>query len=212
MVEIKVMPKPDWVSWEDIHQLLLKANKTNEKKGFSVAGLTCPPEELEKQMKNGLCVIATHGNKLVGVSACSLNCTKRWYNKKSKSARKFLSGILKSYQGCGVLGEIDKVLNDYIKSCGCDFIVASTAEQNIAMRTKSKMGGYKELAFISFPDTRYYSVIFGLWLGKCPFSDNYIRFRFWLSKIYTKTRYKVGREERFRFLSKIWKTLKRLFK
>ena len=163
-------------------------------------------------MKNGLCVIAMHGNKLVGVSACSLNCTKRWYNKKSKSARKFLSGILKSYQGCGVLGEIDKVLNDYIKSCGCDFIVASTAEQNIAMRTKSKMGGYKELTFISFPDTRYYSVIFGLWLGKCPFSDSYIRFRFWLSKIYTKTRYKVGREERFRFLSKIWKALKRLSK
>lgn len=212
MEEIKVMPKPDWVSWEDIHQLLLKANETNEKKGFSVAGLTCSPEELEKQMKNGLCVIAMHGNKLVGVSACSLNCTKRWYNKKSKSARKFLSGILKSYQGCGVLGEIDKVLNDYIKSCGCDFIVASTAEQNIAMRTKSKMGGYKELTFISFPDTRYYSVIFGLWLGKCPFSDSYIRFRFWLSKIYTKTRYKVGREERFRFLSKIWKALKRLSK
>ena len=212
MEEIKVIPKPDWVSWEDIHQLLLKANKTNEKRGFSVAGLTCTPEELEKQMENGLCVVALHGDKLVGTSACSFSCVKRWYNKKEKSARKCNTGILKSYQGCGVLDEIDKVLDNYIKESGCGFIVASTAVMNTAVRKKAQLSGYKELTYISFPDTRYYSVIFGKWLNKCPFSDRYIKFRFWLSKIYTRMRYKVGRVERFSILHHIWKRIKKLLR
>lgn len=212
MEEIKVIPKPDRVSWEDIHQLLLIANKTNEKRGFSVAGLTCTPKELEKQVENGLCVVAMHGDKLVGVSACSFNCAQRWYNKKEKSARKFITGILKSYQGCDVLYEIDKVLDNYIKNSGCSFIVADTAVMNTAMRKQAQLGGYKELTYISFPNTLYYSVIFGKWLNKCPFSDRYIKFRFWLSRIYTKTRYKVGRVERFTFLHRIWKRIKELLK
>ncbi len=212
MEEIKVIPKPDWVSWEDIHELLLKANKTNEKRCFSMAGLTCSPEELEKQVENGMCVVALHGDKLVGVSACSFNCTQRWYNKNEKSARKFMSGIMKSYQGCGILGEIDTVLDNYIKNSGCGFIVASTAVMNTAVRKQAQLGGYKELTYISFPDTLYYSVIFGKWLNECPFSDRYIRFRFWLSKIYTKTRYKVGRVERFTILHHIWKRIKKLLR
>lgn len=212
MEEIQVMPKPDWVSWEDIQQLLLKANKVNEKNGFSMVGLTSSPEELEKEVENGLCVVAMHGDKLVGVSACSFNCTQRWYNKTEKSARKFMSGIMKSYQGCGILGEIDKVLDNYIKNSGCGFIVASTAVMNTAIRKQAQLGGYKELTYISFPDTLYYSVIFGKWLNECPFSDRYIRFRFWLSKIYTKTRYKVGRVERFTILHHIWKKIKKLLR
>lgn len=212
MEEIKVMFKPDWVSWEDIHQLLLKANKVNEKNGFSMLGLTRSPEELEKQVENGLCVVAMHGNKLVGVSACSFNCAKRWYNKKERSARKFMSGILKSYQGCDLLYEIDKVLDNYIKNSGCSFIEASTAVMNTAMRKQAQLGGYKELTYFSFPNTLYYSVIFGKWLNKCPFSDRYIKFRFWLSKIYTKTRFIVGRVERFTVLHHIWKRIKKLLR
>lgn len=212
MEEIQVMPKPDWVSWEDIQQLLLKANKVNEKNGFSMVGLTRSPEELEKQVENGLCVVAMHGDKLVGVSACSFNCTQRWYNKKERSARKFMTGILKSYQGCGILGEFDKVLDKYIKNSGCSFIVADTAVMNTAVRKQAQLVGYKELTYISFPTTLYYSVIFGKWLNKCPFSDRYIKFRFWLSKIYTKTRYKVGRVERFTILHHIWKRIKKLLR
>ncbi len=123
-----------------------------------------------------------------------------------------MSGIMKSYQGCGILGEIDTVLDNYIKNSGCGFIVASTAVMNTAVRKQAQLGGYKELTYISFPDTLYYSVIFGKWLNECPFSDRYIRFRFWLSKIYTKTRYKVGRVERFTILHHIWKRIKKLLR
>ena len=72
MDELKVMPKPDWVTWEDIHELLVKANKVNERKGFSMADLNLPPEKLEQQVANGgLCVVALFGEKLVGVTACN---------------------------------------------------------------------------------------------------------------------------------------------
>ncbi len=213
MEDIIVMPKPDWVSWEDIHQLLLNANKVNEKRGFSMYGLTLPPEKLEKQVADGgLCVVALHGNKLVGVSSCSFERTNKWYNKTGKVAKKFMTGILKSYQGCGILKRLDNELDKYIKQCRCDIIEASTAEQNLAIRKSIATEGFKELAYESFKSTGYYSVLFAKWLGECPYSDWYIRFRCWLSMIYIKTRYKVGRKERFRVLSSLWKSAKRLFK
>ena len=65
------------------------------------------------------------------------------------------------------------VLDDYIRSCGCDMIVASTAEGNQSVRKNSKLGGYKELAYESFKTANYYSVIFAKWFDGCPFPDNF---------------------------------------
>ena len=36
MDDIKVMPKPDWVSWDDIHELLMAAHKRNIEKGMTM--------------------------------------------------------------------------------------------------------------------------------------------------------------------------------
>ena len=33
-MDIKIMQKPDWVSWDDIHELLLEAHKKNIKNGI----------------------------------------------------------------------------------------------------------------------------------------------------------------------------------
>ncbi len=213
MDELKVMPKPDYVSWEDVSELLKKANKVNEKKGFSMSDLNLPPEKLELQVAGGgLCVVALIGEKLVGVTSCNLQERTWWFNKKKKCARKFMTGILKSYQGCGILYEMDKVLDDYIRSCGCDMIVASTAEGNQSVRMNSKLGGYKELAYESFGTTSYYSVIFAKWFDGCPYPDWYIRLRFSLSRLYVKTRFKEGRIERFavlRLAKRIKKKLKK---
>ena len=213
MNDLKIMPKPDYVSWEDVSELLQKANKVNEKKGFSMSDLNLPPDSLKQQIEGeGLCVVALVDDKLVGVSACNFGTQVRWFNKKKKCARKFMTGILKSYQGCGILYEMDKVLDDYIRSCGCDMIVASTAEGNQSVRKNSKLGGYKELAYESFGTTSYYSVIFAKWFEECPYPDWYIRLRFFLSRLYVKTRFKVGRKERFavlRLAKRIKKKLKK---
>lgn len=213
MNDLKIMPKPDYVSWEDISELLQEANKVNERKGFSMSDLKLPPDGLKQQVEGeGLCVVALVDDKLVGVSACNLGVMVRWFNKRKKCARKFMTGILKSYQGCGILYEMDKVLDDYIRSCGCDMIVASTAEDNKSVRKNSKLGGCKEVAYESFRSANYYSVIFAKWFDGCPYPDWYIRLRFSLSRLYVKTRFKEGRIERFavlRLAKRIKKKLKK---
>ena len=70
MNDLKIMPKPDYVSWEDVSELLQKANKVNEKKGFSMSDLNLPPDSLKQQIEGeGFCVVALVDDKLVGVSA-----------------------------------------------------------------------------------------------------------------------------------------------
>ena len=102
MNDLKIMPKPDYVSWEDVSELLQKANKVNEKKGFSMSDLNLPPDSLKQQIEGeGFCVVALVDDKLVGVSACNIGVMVMWFNKRKKCARKFMTGILKSYQGMG---------------------------------------------------------------------------------------------------------------
>ena len=211
MDEIKVMFKPDWVSWEDIHKVLVKANEVNVRMGFNMGDLNMPPEQLQHQTDNGgTYVVAMHGDKLVGVTACKFSVGDFWFNKGKRIARKGMTGIIKSYQGCGVLIEMDQMLDNYIIESCCDIMEASTAEKNMVVRKNSAMGGYKEVLYNSYRNRNYYSVEFAKWLSPCPYPDWYIRFRCWLSKIYIKARFKEGRVERFRMLSGMWKAVKRV--
>ena len=213
MEEIKVMFKPEWVSWEDIHKVLVKANEVNVRMGFNMGDLNMPPEQLQHQTDNGgTYVVAMHGDKLVGVTACKFSVGDLWFNKGKRVARRVLTGIIKSYQGCGILKEMDQMLDAFISDSCCDIMEASTAEKNMVVRKKAAMGGYKEVLYNSYRNRDYYSVEFAKWLSPCPYPNWYIRFRCVLSKFYIKTRYKVGRVERFRVLSGIWKAVKKVFK
>ena len=50
MEEIKIMEKPEWVSWDDIHQLLLAAHKKNIEKGIVMKYAQLPGEEIRKKI------------------------------------------------------------------------------------------------------------------------------------------------------------------
>lgn len=213
MEEIKVMFKPDWVSWEDIHKVLVKANEVNVRMGFNMGDLNLLPEQLQEFANKGdTFVVAMYGNKLIGVTACRFVVGDLWFNRGKRVARKVFTGVLKSFQGCGIPEKMNLFIDSYICDSGCAIIEASTAEKNMAVRKNVARSGFKEVFYNSYRNRNYYSVEFAKWLFPCPYPNWYIRFRCWLSKIYIKTRYKVGRVERFRILSNIWKDIKRLFK
>lgn len=204
------MPKPDWVTWEDIHELLVKANKVNERKGFSMADLNLPPEKLEKKIENGgVYVVAMYGEKLVGVSAYNYDAYDYWFCRGRKVACKCMTGILKSFQGCGILIEMDKLLDECVKKDGCDMIMADTAECNLTIRKEAEKSGQIEMVFTSYKNRDYYSVIFGKWLGHCPYPNVLIKSYYFISKVYTKVRFKKGRIERFRVVEFLRRMVKK---
>ncbi len=202
-MDIKIMQKPDWVSWDDIHELLLEAHKKNIKNGIVLKNAQIPGQEIKKRLgEDGMCWVAYNGDKLVGTHSVSFFMGKNWWNKGKKVAHGCFTGILKEYQGIGILDEFYKKSRDYSIEKGAYISEGDTAENNRIMRKILEKGGSKTVSFFA-AKSKHYSVRMVKWYSECPFSDKYIERRFKIARFLTKLEYKPGRIERNYFLTRI---------
>jgi hypothetical protein len=209
MDEIRVMQKPDWVSWDDIHELMLAAHKKNIEKGIVMNSVTRTGEGIERYIgENGRCFVALCGDKLVGTTSVKIAVGKRWYDKGKTVAKGTMSAILKKYQGMGLLEEMNELRDKFIAEKGVQMLEGDTAEDNTNVRKMMAMKGFKEVRYFAAANQQHNSVAFVKWLDVCPFSDRYIKRYFTISKILTRIQYKPGKVERSRMLSSICKKIR----
>lgn len=210
MGDIKVVPKPDWVTWDDIHTVLAAAHTVNHKHSFHMINANLTGEKIQRKVGNGICVVALDGDKVVGTQSVAIFTGDRWYSKGQTVAHYCLTGILKRYQGCGIKEMLDEGCYQFVRKMGPDILQANTAESNVVIRDNARKMGWVDLQCYTFKGTDYYSVFFAIWYKKRPFPLWYCHFRYWLSVIYTKTRYKPGRIERFRAIAIIARLVNKL--
>lgn len=211
MEEIKVMPKPEWVSWDDIHELLLAAHKKNIEKGITMNTTTMSGEDLKKHLgEEGRCFVAFCGDQLVGTTSVSISLGERWYDKGKIISKGTLSAILPRYQGMGILEEMNELRDAYIKEKGVQVMEGDTPEENMVVRKFVARNDFKEVRYFPASHQNHFSVYFVKWMEGCPFSDKYIQRRFNISKKLTKIQYKPGKIERSRVLSIICKGIDRI--
>lgn len=202
MDEIKVMEKPEWVSWDDIHELILAAHKKNIAKGIVMQTTSLSGEEISKYLgEEGKCFVAFCDNKLIGTTSVRISQGHRWYDRGKKVAKVGVSGVLQKYQGLGVFEELTLLRDKYISLKNVQIIEGDTPEDNKVIRRFSSNNGFKEVGFFPAQHQNHFSVYFVKWLEGCPFSDRYIKFRFNLSRFLTKLHYKEGKIERNKLLS-----------
>ena len=201
MKEIKVMEKPDWVSWNDIHQVLQSAHMVNRKRGLNMINANLSGEKIQRKVGNGICVVAMEGDKIIGTKSVALFKGDRWYSKGKIVAHYCLTGILKKYQGCGIFEMLNDECLKFVERVNPDIIQANTAENNKMILDNSHQNGWINLQCVTFKGTDYYSVFFAKWRKKCPYPLWYCKIRYRLSAIYTKTRFKPGHIERFKIVS-----------
>ena len=210
MEDIKIVQKPDWISWDDIHQLLLEAHKRNIKKGIVLRYAQMSGEEIKQKLGDeGCCWVAMDGDKLVGTTSVTYFQGKSWWNKGKKVAHGCFTGILKEYQGIGLMEELNAKKYEHIRNMGVDMTEGDTAENNYTVLKVFGKEGYKVVSYFASP-SKHYSVRIVKWLNGCPFSDEYIaRRRKWSEKL-TKLQYKPGKIERSWILSFFCRKLKRI--
>lgn len=212
MEEIKVMPKPEWVSWDDIRDLLVTAHKRNIEKGMTMNTTTMSGEDLKKHLgEEGRCFVAFCGDQLVGTTSVCISKGKKWFDKGKTISKGAMSAILPKYQGMGILEEMNELRDAYIAEKGVQVMEGDTPEDNMVVRKFVARNGFKEVRFFPAAHQNHFSVYFVKWLEGCPFSDKYIKRRFNLSKKLTKMQYKPGKVERSRILSYFCVALRRLF-
>ena len=196
--EIQIIEKPDWVSWDEIHNVLWKAHEQNRQKGIVMQLPALSAAELQKHVDGGKMYVAMDGNKVVGTLALIIKEGKQWYNK-GRYGYLCLGAVLPDYSGKGVFRLLYDVAEKEAQQHRLSVLIRDTNEKNARMLKISKKEGYHFVAYIAYRD--HFNIVRAKWLQPCSFSPRYIKFRFFLSIIYLKTRFKMvpekGRTKRF---------------
>lgn len=196
---IQIIEKPEWVSWEEVHQVLWKAHEQNRQKGMFM-GLPAMPSEVLKEYVEGKgkMFLALDGQRVIGTLALLVEEGKQWFNR-GKYGYACLGAVLPESSGKGVFRALyDKMEAEAIQM-QLPVITRDTHENNVRMLKISKKEGYQFVSYRVCKD--HFNIVRAKWLNGCPYSSWYIKLRFLLSKFILKTRYKMipgkGRTKRF---------------
>ncbi|GEM_PF-1979027 len=199
------MEKPKWVSWEAVTDCLHDAHTINSERGFEMPGLKITPEELERKVGNGYCLIALDGDTVVGTTTLQYfkfkkNKWLKYWTKGKPFLYSGLDGIRREYQGTDVYFELQKLRKKVIEESGVEIVGFNTSEHNnVVLKMAKKTGGKFVLFSPTYKDATYYSIYVFRWIHGCPYPDWYINFMFKMSKVVVKTLWKPGWKFRFWF-------------
>ena len=197
--EIKVMEKPDWVSWDDIHEVLVNAHAQNRANGIIMKKPSLPGEKIAEEIGNdGKMFVAMEDNKVVGTLALIKKEGNKWYNS-CKYGYLCYGAVLPECSGKGIYRSLYQVAEATAKQEGLLVLTRDTNERNARMLKITKQEGYYFVDLKVCED--HFNIVRAKWLDKCPYPSWYIRIRYVCSKWYKKVRFKMdpqrGKIKRF---------------
>lgn len=190
---IQIVEKPDWVSWDEIHNVLWKAHEQNRQNGIKMAFPALPGDKIREKIEgHGKMLVAMDGQKVVGTAAIVIKQFNFWCGKGNYAYCCFAS-ILPEYNGKGIYKALDFKREEFASYIGVTRMIFDTHENNKHRLDIAKKAGYKFVNLKLCKD--HYNVVMVKWLNGCPFSESYIKMRFLLSKFYQKARFRMDEEK-----------------
>lgn len=198
MSEIEIVEKPDWISWDDIHQCLWEAHKRNRERGITMRTTLLSGDELRRRIQhdsfNYKTYVLLDGKKLIGTGSVSIRQKKAWYV--NGSVAYFLcNGIIPEYTGRGLNKLLYQKREEFGHMNNCILIYYDTAEGNKFKQEIDIKKGFRKVDYFA-SKSKHYSVVLAKWYGECPYSKLYCRIRFLLKKVYIQLRFKPGKIRR----------------
>lgn len=196
MDDFVYMLKPDWVSWQDIKNCMVKAHEPLRKKGVMMQNQTMTIEDFEKEYKDAFCFVALKEKEVVGMCSYKIVKVNMWWHK-GDIIYPFGDAVIPEYRGTDVYIELMRARLEHIKKSGIGILFFNTEENNKLVQKLNMKKGAKRLKLYASSKTWYYSVVMAKWLNGCPYSDKYCDFRYKLSCLIVKAIWKPGRIIRF---------------
>ena len=194
-INIEIKEKPDWVSWDEIHEVLWKAHEHNRKKGIYMAFPAMPGDKIKEFLEGrGKMFVAMANDKVVGTGAYIIKQSPMWCLK-GKCAYLCFGGILPVYSGLGIHKRLHARLEKEALANGIDVLKFDTHERNQKMLEIHKKNGFRAVDLRICKD--HYNIVMVKWLNGCPYSEVYCKYQYLVHKWYKKLRYKPGRIKRF---------------
>ena len=183
---IQIVEKPEWVSWEDIHNVLWVSHSENRRKGIVMRFPSLSCDVIKRIVeRNGKMLVAIDDNKVVGTAAIKVRNENMWCGK-GKYAYMCFASVLPEYNGKGVFKALDSKREEIALSLGLNKMLADTHEKNTRRLEIAKKAGYRFVDYKFYRD--HYNVVMVKWLDGCPYSEFRCRVEFTKSKIAVKTK------------------------
>lgn len=196
MNEIRIMEKPEDISFEAIHELLYAAHAVNRERGIVMRTSLLSGEEIEKRIgADGKCWVAFCGDKLVGTLSIRIVNRHAWYAK-GKIPDYILAGVLPDYSGRHINTMLAEAAFAYAAKRGYRVMELDTAENNTRAVSIYRHQGFIPVGYSAPKGLDHYSVIMVKWLDKRPCPEGVCALLFRAKRAYTRARFKVGGEKR----------------
>ncbi|MFO7869376.1 MAG: GNAT family N-acetyltransferase [Bacteroidales bacterium] len=189
-----IISKPDFISWEEITQLLNSAFRQRAEKGMHYVAANQSVEDTIRRVDGDICLVALINNKLVGTVTLHIKNVqrnnKKWFYESSYGYLTQLA-VNPQYMSSGI-GR--KLQNECIQLCYKNKVDAMFVDTSV--HAKDLVDWYQRLGaqkveYISYSKTNYYSVRFRTRVMGKKFNNTYVFFKYIVSKlicILTKTK------------------------
>lgn len=185
---ITIIEKPEWVSWDEIHDVLSLAHEDNRNRGVNMRKPALPGNQIAQEIgNNGKMFVAMDGNRVIGTAAIVIKKLNYWCGSPGDEyACVYFASVLPDYRGQGIFKLLDIKREEEARTHGINKLLGDTHERNIHRLEIAKKSGYK---FVSYKDCRdHFNIVMVKWLDGCPYSDLRCSLEFYKSKILLKLR------------------------
>lgn len=182
-MNIEVIKKPEYISLEQITEVLHEAHETTAVGGMHFWAHTQTVEDTRKRLGNsGEFFVALCDGDLAGCAAVIFHQHgKKWYCKNKDYAEIKMVAVRNKYKGLGLSNMLYSALEKRAFERN-DLIVMNTASANELVIGRNIRHGWKIIDYCSWRNTDYYSVVMGKW-KKCPYSDLHLKGRYKIRKL-----------------------------
>lgn len=199
--KIKIIIKPDYITWEEITEVIHQAFIEKKEKGMNYLGSYQTVEITKKRVGDGICLVALLNKKVVGTMTVKFfkptRKGKKWHNE-TMYAYASQDAVLPEYKGLGIGRKLQNKRIEICQENNVDELLMHTSTYAQDILNWWKRQGAQKIELISGTATNYYSIRMRLPICGRKFNKYYVAYKYYLSVIKCRlTKDKYGKERSF---------------
>lgn len=188
--ELIIIQKPEYISWEEITELLHLAFKQRLDQGLEYVAAKQDVETTIKRAADNICLVALINNKLVGTATLQIKKVdknnKKWFYESSYGYLNQLA-VHPEYKSKGIGGKLQSEVLRLCYEYKVDAMFVDTSVHAKDLLSWYRRMSAQKVEYLSHPTTNYYSVRFRTPIMGKKFRDEYVSFRYLLSELRCKS-------------------------
>lgn len=169
--QVVLEPRPYWVTWKQLQQLLNKAHETNMQKGMVYATYNQSVDKLKEKCINSVVLVVWVDGELAGTCTVQFRTINHWYHQGNIGLLKLLA-VLPDYRNCRLASLLTKEVLRLSQLKGVEIVVSDSAEQNKAVQRLFLSEGFSIVDCCKYVANNFVSTVYANWLTpRVPFTE-----------------------------------------